>query len=176
MSEITWEKTESKSEVVAESGGRWKFLVGGAVMLAAVAFLLISGTLGGARYFITVDELVNNPEYVGQTVRISGAVIGDTIEYDSQNLIIDFTIANIPSEFENLAETLYLTVNDPNATRLSVHIENEVMPDLLRHEAQAILTGSLGSDGIFYANELLLKCPSRYEEVAPDQSVEAAGA
>ena len=38
------------------------------------------------------------------------------------------------------------------------------MPDLLQHEAQAILTGALGVDGVFYASELLLKCPSRFEE------------
>ena len=32
------------------------------------------------------------------------------------------------------------------------------------------MTGSLGSDGIFYANELLLKCPSRYEDSLPAQA------
>jgi cytochrome c-type biogenesis protein CcmE len=41
---------------------------------------------------------------------------------------------------------------------------------LLRHEAQAIMTGELGEDGIFYADELLLKCPTKYEEAVPEQS------
>jgi cytochrome c-type biogenesis protein CcmE len=45
------------------------------------------------------------------------------------------------------------------------------MPDLLQNEAQAILSGYLGEDGIFHANELLLKCPSRFEEALPDQSI-----
>jgi len=45
-----------------------------------------------------------------------------------------------------------------------------VKPDLLKHEAQAIVTGHLGADGIFYADELLLKCPTRYEEAVPDQA------
>jgi cytochrome c-type biogenesis protein CcmE len=44
-----------------------------------------------------------------------------------------------------------------------------VKPDLLQNEAQAIVTGELGEDGIFYANELLLRCPTRYEEAVPDQ-------
>ena len=44
-------------------------------------------------------------------------------------------------------------------------------PELLRDMAQAIVTGQLHSDGIFYADELLLKCPSRYEEAVPDQAV-----
>ncbi len=43
-------------------------------------------------------------------------------------------------------------------------------PDLLRNEAQAIMTGHLGEDGIFYAEELLLKCPTKYEEAVPAQA------
>jgi cytochrome c-type biogenesis protein CcmE len=43
-------------------------------------------------------------------------------------------------------------------------------PDLLRDEAQAIMTGHLGEDGVFYADELLLKCPTKYEEAVPSQA------
>jgi cytochrome c-type biogenesis protein CcmE len=43
-------------------------------------------------------------------------------------------------------------------------------PDLLRDEAQAIVTGHLGEDGVFYADELLLKCPTRYQEEVPLQA------
>jgi cytochrome c-type biogenesis protein CcmE len=41
---------------------------------------------------------------------------------------------------------------------------------LLRDEAQAIMTGKLGEDGIFYADELLLKCPTKYQEAVPGQA------
>jgi cytochrome c-type biogenesis protein CcmE len=44
------------------------------------------------------------------------------------------------------------------------------LPDLLRNEAQAIVTGKLGEDGIFHADELLLKCPTKYEEAIPEQA------
>ncbi len=44
------------------------------------------------------------------------------------------------------------------------------MPDLLQNEAQAIMTGKIGEDGVFYASELLLKCPTKYEEAVPEQS------
>ena len=44
------------------------------------------------------------------------------------------------------------------------------MPDLLKNEAQAIMTGRMGEDGVFYAEELLLKCPTRYEEAVPEQA------
>jgi cytochrome c-type biogenesis protein CcmE len=32
------------------------------------------------------------------------------------------------------------------------------------------MTGHLGTDGVFYAEELLLKCPTRYEEAVPEQA------
>jgi cytochrome c-type biogenesis protein CcmE len=34
------------------------------------------------------------------------------------------------------------------------------------------MTGRIGEDGVFYASELLLKCPTKYEEAVPDQSQE----
>jgi cytochrome c-type biogenesis protein CcmE len=176
MTELSWGKVNQTDGAQMRFGGeRLKFIIGSAVLLVAVVVLIASGTMSGARYFISVNELVANAEYVGKTVRISGAVIGDTISYDGQNLILDFTIVNIPTETTDLALTLHQAVSDPTAQRLPVHLENEVMPDLLQHEAQAILTGELGSDGIFYASELLLKCPSRYEDGVPQQSVNEPG-
>jgi cytochrome c-type biogenesis protein CcmE len=172
-----WEKPthtldkQQKAAQLTSSVDRRKFLIGGIVILAAVAYLIISSTMTGARYFITVDELVTNPTYIGETVRVSGAVLGESIEYDEQNLIIEFTISHIPDEFDDLATALHDSVNDPNMARMSVRVENEVKPDLLQHEAQAILTGALDENGVFHADELLLKCPSRFEEAGPDESI-----
>jgi cytochrome c-type biogenesis protein CcmE len=45
-----------------------------------------------------------------------------------------------------------------------------VKPDLLKNEAQAIMTGKLEADGSFTATELLLKCPTKYEEAVPQQA------
>ena len=85
-------------------------------------------------------------------------------------LMLNFTVANVDSDTGDLATSLYQVVNNPRATRLNVYIDNEVMPDLLQHEAQAIMTGALGEDGMFYATELLLKCSIRYGEAVPGQS------
>ena len=109
-------------------------------------------------------------------MRVSGAVLGDTIQYDSQNLILTFDVAHVPgdnAEIEaqgGLAEVLHQAVMDPSRERMKV-VYDGVMPDLLRNEAQAIMTGHLGEDGVFYADELLLKCPTKYEEAVPDQVV-----
>lgn len=170
----SWEKPHDTEHSTPAQGINWKFMIGGLILLAGVAFLIISGTTSGARYFITVDELLAGG-YTGQTVRISGAVIGETIEYDAENLIIDFTIAHVPDDGGDLAKALYEAVHNPNAARLKVHIENQVKPDLLTNEAQAILTGKLGPDGVFVASELLLKCPSRYGETDPAKAIAEPG-
>ena len=171
MTETVWVKNVASSPRPKSRSEYLKFLIGAALMLAAVVYLIISGTASGARYFITIDDLVKNRSYVGQTVRVSGAVLGSSIQYDSKTLTIDFTVANIPQDTTDLARTLHLAVIDSSATRVRVHIENQVKPDLLKDEAQAIMTGKMGDDGIFYASELLLKCPSRYQENVPNQAV-----
>jgi cytochrome c-type biogenesis protein CcmE len=173
MAQATWEKASSvATEKNNSGGGRWKFIVGIVLILGAVGYLVVSGTIGGARFFITVDDLINNREaYAGQSVRVTGAVIGETIRYDSENLIIEFTVANIPAETEDLGLALHVAVNDPDATRMQVYVEGQVKPELLQHEAQAIMTGTLGEDGVFHVTELQTKCPSRFIESEPDQSI-----
>ena len=156
--------------------GRLKFIFGGLMILAAVVYLIISSTQASAEYFMTVDELkAKGDAVIGRNLRASGAVIGETIKYDPQTLDLEFTVANVPgdnNEIEamgGLAKVLYEAVNDPNRSRLIVKY-NGPMPDLLRGEAQAIMTGKLGEDGIFYADELLLKCPTKYEPAVPSQA------
>lgn len=178
MTHTTWEKvepTENLSPQAKRTTVQWKFILGGAVLLGAIAFLIISQTTLGAQYYITVEDLLASNKYVGQTVRLTGAVIGDSIKYDSEKLTIEFSIANIPNNVENLGDALVKAVNDPNSLRVTVRVENQVKPDLLKNEAQAILTGKLGSDGIFRASELLLKCPSRFQDADPNQIIAQPG-
>ncbi len=169
MAQAAWEKPIAAQVAVRKGSERWKFLIGGGLILAAVAYLVISGTLTGARYFITVDDLLANPAYAGQTLRITGAVIGDTIQYDADTLLIEFTVANVKNDVPDLGAALHDAVINPDVTRLQVRVENTVRPELLQNEAQAIMTGTLGTDGIFHVSELLLKCPSRFIESGPSQ-------
>jgi len=163
-------------EQSANKANRMKFIIGGLLIIAAVVYLIISSTRASAQYFLTVEELnQKGAEAQGRELRISGAVIGDTIQYDPETLTLKFTVAHIPgdnNEIEaqgGLGEVLHQAVVDTSRPRLEV-IYQDVKPDLLRNEAQAIMTGRLGEDGIFYAEELLLKCPTKYEEAVPEQA------
>jgi cytochrome c-type biogenesis protein CcmE len=163
-------------EMPAKPKSRAKFLIAGLMIVAAIAILIVTSTQASAQYFLTIEELHQKGESVmGRDMRISGAVLGDTIQYDSNSLTLTFEIANVPADNKTieaqggLAAVLHAAVSDPNADRLTI-VYNGVKPDLLQHEAQAIVTGKMGEDGRFYASELLLKCPTKYEEAAPAQA------
>jgi len=155
---------------------RSKFVLGGLLILAAVVYLIVSSTQASAEYFMTIDELkAEGSGVVGKSLRASGAVIGDTIQYDPATLTLSFEVAHVPGDNADieaqggLAKVLHEAVVDPSRARMQV-VYVGPKPDLLRDEAQAIMTGHIGEDGIFYADELLLKCPTKYEEAVPEQS------
>lgn len=159
---------------------RTKFLIGGLLIVAAIVYLIASTTTSTGQFFYTIDELkARGPAGVGEPVRISGAVLGDTIQYDAETLELRFTVANMPGDQKEidaqggLLAVLRRAVADPDATRLPV-VYVGPKPDLLRPEAQAIMDGQLGEDGVFYADTLLLRCPTRYEGDLPGQA-DAAG-
>jgi cytochrome c-type biogenesis protein CcmE len=167
-----------RTNVEHSSVSRGKFIIGGLMILAALIYLIVASTSAAAQYYLTIDELITKGEEVkDRNLKISGAVDGDTIRYDAETLTLQFTLVNIPADLDEieqaggLAEVLYRAVNDPTATRLQVEYYGP-KPDLLRDEAQAIVTGHIGDDGVFYADELLLKCPTRYEDEVPLQAGE----
>lgn len=153
-----------------------KFVIGGLLILGAVVFLIWSSTAATSEYFLTIDELnAKGSEVVNRNLRVSGAVLGDTIQYDPQTLTLTFEVAHVSGDNATLetegglAVALHQAVIDPTRSRMKI-VYVGPMPDLLRHEAQAIVTGKLGEDGVFHADELLLKCPTKYEEAVPEQA------
>ena len=181
MAEIHWEKEHVLPEqrrAVAKRSGRWKFLVAGVVILGAIVYLMFSSTGIGARYYVTVNDLVTDPKMMNKTVRVSGAVDGAPV-FDPATNELTFTIVNIPNDNDSireqggLAAVLHNAVIDPEATRLTVVAYNKEVPDLLQNEAQAILSGKLeqvdGGGYVFHADEITLKCPTKYQEAVPEQ-------
>jgi len=67
----------------------------------------------------------------------------------------------------DLCDAICKEADDPEMCHIVAM--NEPVPDLLQHEAQALVEGS-AEDGTFNANPggLFLKCPTRYEELEPE--------
>ena len=147
----------------------WKVIIGCIVIGIALIYLLVSSTLGSLQYFISIEELLKNPNsYQEKNVRVAGVVIGDSIIADAEKSIVEFTAVNISSDHEaidqqgGMEKAIQDAVNNPKTESIHV-IYHGIKPDMLKDKTQAIMTGKLISDHVFQAEELLLKCPSKYE-------------
>lgn len=164
-------------ELNRKSRKPFKFIIGGIVIVGAIIYLIVSSLSANIQYFLTVEEVLVKSqagELEGRNIRVSGAVLGDSIEYDIDTLELSFTIAHVAADNElvadegGLALALHNAVTDQGRPKLEV-IYTGPVPDLLQNEAQAILTGEMLPSGVFQADELLLKCPTKYEASVPDQ-------
>ena len=124
---------------------RSKFIIGGAIIVLALGYLIVSSIGGSTAYYLTVEE-VKAQGPLERTVRVAGTVIGETIEWNAQELMLKFKIAD-------------------DSGSLAV-IYSGPRPDMLRDDAEAVVEGRYIEGESFEANNLLLKCPSKYEEAA----------
>lgn len=127
-----------------------KFIIGAVVIFAAIGFLVFNAMGSAGAYYMTVSELAAQSDtYVGKNVRVSGVVIDDSVDYNASDLILRFNIGD-------------------DANQLPIYFHGP-RPDNFVRAAEAIVEGKYGEDGVLYANSLLLKCPSRYEEHGGEQ-------
>ena len=89
-------------------------------------------------YYHTATEVMSMP---GEHVRLSGQVVDGSIAED--------------------AGTITFSVSD-GTTTVPITYEGP-MPDTLQDEAEAVVEGQMGTDGVFHADTLFAKCPSKFE-------------
>lgn len=123
-----------------------KFIAGGLIIVAAVAYLIFTSTQSFSSYFLTVGELqARGPEFYNQSVRVSGLVVPDSLNWNAADMLLRFDIA------------------DENGNRLHVVFKGP-RPDQMQGQTQAVVEGRYLESGEFQASDLLMKCPSRYED------------
>lgn len=158
MANTSW--TNEKSELVLDqpANNRWKFVVAGVLLVVAIGYLVVNAMMGSMQLYKTVGEFyAEQDRLVERDLRISGYVLGDTIQFtqvDPMNSRLEFDIVDNPTN---------------PGQRLRVVVLNEPQPDLLQDHAQAMVEGTADYNGVFTANPggLFLKCPTRYEELDP---------
>lgn len=155
MADTTWTRNQ-KDLLEPAPRKRWQFMLAAVFLLAAVVFVAYNAlNAGGTQLYLTVDEyFAKETTLAERDVRVAGWVIGESVVFtqiDAENSTLTFDIVD---DLQNPTQ------------RLTIHAVNEPKPDLLQHEAQALVEGRAGEPGVFMANPggLLLKCPTRYEE------------
>ena len=143
------------ASVRSKSGNKQlKFIIGGVVVLGLIAYLIFSAVQSAGAYYREVHEvLAQKAALTGKPLRMSGNIVSDSITYDAPTLDLNFK------------------VSDPTdaGQQVAIHFHG-VKPDQMNREgASAIIEGTLRPDGTVDANNLLLKCPSRYEQSGQEQ-------
>ncbi len=127
-----------------------KFIVGGVVVVGLIVYLIFSAVQSAGAYYREVGEvLAQQSALSGKMLRVSGNIVTDSITYNAPTLDLTFKIS------------------DPKdaSKQIPIHFHG-VKPDQMdRPGSSAIVDGKLLSNGTVDANELMLKCPSRYEQL-----------
>ena len=114
-------------------------------------------------YFQDLDEFrAAAEEYAGQHTRVRGFVTPGSIERDLAARQVRFRVQQSPAH-----------AGSDSPAVLSVVYAGLETPDLFKDGAEVVVEGvlsSAGPDGVFRADKVLAKCPSKFE-AAPEQTV-----
>ncbi len=130
--------------------GAVKLFAGGAIIIAVLAYVTFSSFQSNAVYYYTLPEFnAQSSKLVGQYVRVSGPLDKESIQQDGKSLELRFNI------------------KDGNIVLPVVY--RGVPPDTLKTGESVVAEGKLDASGTFQADNLLVKCPSKYEQATPAQ-------
>ncbi|MEZ4458920.1 MAG: cytochrome c maturation protein CcmE [bacterium] len=141
-------RPEFSFEEEPEKGGfNWGIVVGLLVIVVGVAFVVLDG-MKSQTYFYTVDEAVaQGADLAGQTVRIKGKVEPGSVVGEQGHLGRVFSVTE-------------------NGKSIKVTYDR-AMPDTFAEEREVVVHGTVTDDLVVEADEVLVKCPSKYEGAPP---------
>jgi cytochrome c-type biogenesis protein CcmE len=128
-----------------------KFFVGGAVILAALAYMIYAGVTQSAVYFVTPSELQAAP-VSGKAYRLGGMVVPGTMKWEPRTLDLTFSLSD-------------------GKTTVPVRHKG-TPPDLFGEGRGAVVEGSWTPDGYFKSNLIMAKHSEEYK--APHDAETAA--
>ncbi len=128
---------------------RGRFVTGGLVIVAAIAYLIWSGVSQSVVYFVTPSELLAAPT-PSKTYRLGGQVQAGSLKWEPKSLDLSFALgdgkASVPVKHKGPA------------------------PDLFAEGRGAVVEGSWTKDGYFKASLILAKHSEEYK--APHDGAE----
>ena len=119
-----------------------RFIIGIAVVVAAIVYLGVLGFSGSTMYYYRIPELLEmGDEAYDQGLRVGGAILAGSIERGG--LDVTFTVV----EEGEILQVEY----------------TGLVPDTFKDGADVVIEGKLAGNGVFVADTILMKCPSKYE-------------
>lgn len=120
-----------------------RFLIGGVIILAALAYMIYGGMKEAIVYFVTPSELKATEQTSGDKfLRMGGMVVKGSLQKDLQSLTYRFLLTD-------------------GSTNFPVYFKG-VPPDLFTEGKGAVVEGRVGSDGVFQATTIMAKHAEEY--------------
>jgi cytochrome c-type biogenesis protein CcmE len=116
--------------------------------------------IGTFQYFQTLEEFRSAD--VGQAARVHGYVANGSIVRDMESRTIRFQVVQDPP---------HATAADSVASdSLPVLYATLDAPDMFKDGAEVVVEGRMGGDAVFVADNVMAKCPSKFEAKQAEQA------
>src|SRR6266540_28142 len=121
---------------------RIAFIVAGLTGLGIAAALVLNAFQNNLVFFFSLSQVAAKVAPVNRTFRIGGLVENGTLKRDNDGLTVRFTVTDtaqsIPVVFKG------------------------ILPDLFKEGRGCVAQGKVGSDGVFYADQIMAKHDENY--------------
>ena len=122
-----------------------KFVLGGIVVAGVIGVLIITSFSGSTSEYLSVAEVKALGPDQARDSRVAGEIVPNSVDWSTRDLHLTFAI-------EDGTGNLAISYHGPQ-------------PDMLVDAVEAVVVGKYDPDSqVFEAEELLMKCPSKYEE------------
>jgi len=122
-----------------------KFLIGGVVVVVVIGVLIATSFSGSTSDYLKIAEVKALGPDQARNSRVAGEIVPNTVKWTTQDLHLTFDIQDETGQ-------LAISYHGPQ-------------PDMLVDAVEAVVVGKYDPAAqVFEAEELLMKCPSKYEE------------
>lgn len=120
-----------------------KYLIGIVILVLAVGYLIYLSLSSSISYYVTVSEFYSrDTELYNTAIRVAGK-ISEPIEWNADDVRLSFVITEGGEEMKV--------------------VYHGARPSGFNTGSSVLVEGEYNPEGIFYADQIILKCPSKYE-------------
>lgn len=147
-----------------------KLLIALVVVVGGIAALIITSMESTTTYYMKPSEILakaadDGKSVYGQRIRVGGIVIDKTVKGSAATRQWEFMVTDGDGD---KIEPVAMAKTSPS-NRVIVKYKG-IVPDTFKEGVLAISDGVLDKNGVFTADTVLAKCPSKYEESQKKES------
>ncbi len=125
---------------------RVKLMTALGIVVVILIALIWTAVVHASTYYLTVSELKQEGQSaIGKQTTVSGDIIGSSVNWNPSQSTLDFT------------------VKDTSGSAAIPVVFHGAKPDDFSNDWPVVVTGTLQKNGAFRAQQLLVKCPSKYQ-------------